>query len=184
MILEIVKYGHPVLRAKGARVEEVDDKIKALAADMLETMRDANGVGLAAQQVGVPVQVTVIDVSDMEDRPSAMFIDGKQVKLEDYMPLTLLNPELQLTKDKELGTEGCLSFPDLSADISRASGVRCKARLLDGKDIEFEASGLLARALQHEVDHLNGVLFIDRMNSATKASLAGRLKRLQRDFAA
>ena len=184
MILEIVKYGHPVLRAKGARVEEVDEKIKALAADMLETMRDANGVGLAAQQVGVPVQVTVIDVSDMEDRPSAMFIDGKQVKLEDYMPLTLLNPELQLTKDKELGTEGCLSFPDLSADISRASGVRCKARLLDGKDIEFEASGLLARALQHEVDHLNGVLFIDRMNSATKASLAGRLKRLQRDFAA
>ena len=104
--------------------------------------------------------------------------------IEVMLPLTLLNPELQLTKDKELGTEGCLSFPDLSADISRASGVRCKARLLDGKDIEFEASGLLARALQHEVDHLNGVLFIDRMNSATKASLAGRLKRLQRDFAA
>ncbi|MGV3533690.1 MAG: peptide deformylase [Chthoniobacteraceae bacterium] len=184
MILEIVKYGHPVLRAKGARVEEVDEKIKTLAADMLETMRDANGVGLAAQQVGVPVQVTVVDVSDMEDRPSAMFIDGKQVKLEDHMPLTLLNPELTLTKDKEMGTEGCLSFPDLSAEISRASGVRCKARLLDGKDIEFEASGLLARALQHEVDHLHGVLFIDRMNSATKASLAGRLKRLQREYAA
>ncbi len=184
MILEIVKYGNPVLRSKGAPVGEIDEKVKALAADMLETMRDANGVGLAAQQVGVPVQVTVIDVSDLEDRPSAMFIDGKEVKLEDHMPLTLLNPELQLSKDKELGTEGCLSFPELSADIARAAGVRCKARLLDGGMIDFEASGLLARALQHEVDHLNGVLFIDRMNSAMKASLAGKLKRLQRDFAA
>jgi peptide deformylase len=99
------------------------------------------------------------------------------------MPITLLNPELQLSKDREVGTEGCLSFPELSAEISRAAGVRCKARLLDGRELEFEASGLLARALQHEVDHLHGVLFIDRMNSATKASLAGRLKRLQREYA-
>lgn len=183
MILEIVKYGNPVLRAKGALVDKVDDKVKALAADMIETMYDANGVGLAAQQIGVPVQMAVIDVSDMEDRPSAMFIDGKEVPLEDYMPLILLNPELRLSKDKEMGTEGCLSFPDLTAEISRASGVHCKAQLLDGSELDFEASGLLARALQHEVDHLHGVLFIDRMNSATKASLAGRLKRLQRDYA-
>ena len=97
------------------------------------------------------------------------------------MPLVLLNPELKLSRDKETGNEGCLSFPELSAEITRASGVRCKARTLDGKTLEFDASGLLARALQHEVDHLHGVLFIDRMNSAAKASLAGKLKRLQKE---
>ncbi len=181
MILEIVHYGNSVLREKGREVKEVDEKIQKLATDMLETMRAANGVGLAAQQVGVPVQMTVIDVADIEDRPSAMFIGDDEVKLEDYMPLVLLNPQLKLSKDKETGNEGCLSFPEMSAEITRASGVRCKAKLLDGKEIEFDASGLLARALQHEVDHLHGILFIDRMNAAAKASVAGRLKRLQRE---
>jgi peptide deformylase len=181
MILKIVQYGDPVLRKKGREVKEVDEKIKQLAADMLETMRDAHGVGLAAQQIGVPVQLTVIDVAGIEDRPSAMYIDDKEVRVEDYMPLTLLNPQLKLSREKEVATEGCLSFPEVSAEISRASGVRCKARLLDGREIEFDAAGLLARALQHEVDHLQGILFIDRMNSATKTSLAGRLKRLQKE---
>jgi peptide deformylase len=181
MIREIVKYGHPALRTKGTPVAEVTDEIKKLADDMLETMRDANGVGLAAQQVGVPVQLAIVDVAGIDDRPSAMWINGQEVKLEEHMPMTLLNPELALSKEKESGTEGCLSFPEMSAEIVRASGVRCKAKLLDGRDVEFEASGLLARALQHEVDHLHGVLFIDRMNSAAKASLAGKLKRLQRE---
>jgi peptide deformylase len=181
MILKIVQYGDPVLRKKGREVKLVDEKIKQLAADMLETMRDAHGVGLAAQQVGVPIQLTVIDVAGIEDRPSAMYIDDKEVRLEDHMPLTLLNPQLKLSREKEVGTEGCLSFPEVSAEILRASGVRCKARLLDGREIEFDAAGLLARALQHEGDHLQGILFIDRMNSATKTSLAGRLKRLQKE---
>ena len=181
MILKIVQYGDPVLREKGREVTVVDEKIKQLAADMLETMVDAHGVGLAAQQVGVPILLTVIDVAGIEDRPSAMYINDKEVRLEDYMPLTLLNPQLKLSRDKEVGSEGCLSFPEVSAEISRAAGVRCKARLLDGTEIEFDAAGLLARALQHEVDHLQGILFIDRMNSATKTSLAGRLKRLQKE---
>jgi len=181
MILPIVKYGNPVLRAKGVEIKEVDEKVKQLATDMLDTMRAANGVGLAAQQVGVPVQLTVIDVANIEDRPSAMFIDGESVKLEDYMPLVMLNPQLTLGREKEVGSEGCLSFPEMSADITRASGVRCATRLLDGREIEFEASGLLARALQHEIDHLHGILFIDRMNSAAKASIAGKLKRLQKE---
>jgi peptide deformylase len=180
MILEIVMYGNPVLRAKGARIPEITDEIKKLAADMLETMRAANGVGLAAQQIGQAIQLTVIDVAGVDDRPSAMFIDGEPVKIEDHMPMVLLNPELKLAEDTDTAAEGCLSFPELTADITRASGVRCKARTLDGKDIEFDAAGLLARALQHEVDHLHGVLFIDRMNSAAKAGLAGRLKRLQK----
>ncbi len=181
MILEIVQYGNPVLREKGREVKEVDEQVQKLAADMLETMRSANGVGLAAQQVGVPLQMTVIDVADIEDRPSAMFIGDAEVKIEEHMPMVLLNPQLKLSKDRESGSEGCLSFPEITAEIVRASGVRCTAKLMDGRDIEFDASGLLARALQHEVDHLNGVLFIDRMNAAAKASLAGRLKRLQKE---
>jgi len=181
MILEIVQYGNPVLREKGREVKEVDEKVKKLAADMLETMRFANGVGLAAQQVGVPLQMAVIDVADIEDRPSAMFIGDDEVKVEDYMPIVLLNPQLKLSKEREAGNEGCLSFPEISAEITRASGVRCKATLLDGNEIEFDASGLLARALQHEVDHLHGILFIDRMNAASKTSVAGRLKRLQKE---
>ncbi len=179
MILEIVKYGHPALRTKGAPVREVDAKIRKLAVDMLETMVAAHGVGLAAQQVGVPIQMTVIDVAGIEDRPSTMSIDGRPVSLEKHMPLVLLNPELTLGKVKESGNEGCLSFPEISAEISRSRAVKARAHLLDGVTIEFEATGLLARALQHEVDHLHGILFIDRMNSATKAGLAGKLKRLK-----
>jgi len=181
MILEIVKYGHPVLREKGREVKEMDEKIRQLVTDMLDTMRDANGVGLAAQQVGVPVQLCVIDVAGIEDRPSAMWIDDKEVALEEHMPMVLLNPKLKFSEEKEAGNEGCLSFPDMSAEIIRSEGVRCTAQLLDGKTIEFEAAGLLARALQHEVDHLHGVLFIDRMSSAAKAGLAGKLKRLQKE---
>ena len=181
MILEIVKYGHPALRTKGARITQPDEKLRQLAEDMIETMDAANGVGLAAQQVGVPIQLAVIDVAGIEDRPSTMLIGGRPVSVEAHMPLVLLNPELTLSKDRESGNEGCLSFPDMSAEILRAAAVKAKAQQLDGSTIEFEATGLLARALQHEVDHLHGILFIDRMNSASKVSLAGKLKRLQKE---
>ena len=181
MILEIRKYGDAILRTKGRTARPDDPELKQLAADMLETMHAAHGVGLAAQQIGQAVQLTVIDVADIEDRPSAIFIGGHEVPLEKYMPLILLNPQLQLSEEKEPGNEGCLSFPDLTAEITRSTGVRCKAQLLDGSTLEFEAAGLLARALQHEVDHLNGILFIDRMSSAARAGHAGRLKRLQKE---
>jgi peptide deformylase len=177
MVLEIVKYGNPVLRAKGVKIEEVDEKIRALSNDMLETMRAANGVGLAAQQIGMPLQLAVIDVTDIDDRPSEMFVAGKPVDLTAYMPMVLLNPVVELGGEKEDGTEGCLSFPDLSAEIRRSLKVKTTAKLLDGTVLEFESSGLLARAIQHEVDHLNG----DRMSAAAKAALSGKLKRLQRE---
>jgi peptide deformylase len=181
MVLEIVKYGNPVLRAKGAEVGEVDEKVRKLAADMIETMNAANGVGLAAQQVGSPVQLAIVDVTDVKDRPSEMFVDGKKVEFEAFMPMVLLNPVLELGAETEEGVEGCLSFPELSADIVRAERVKAKARTLDGKTLEFEATGLLSRALQHEVDHLHGILFIDRMSAPSRAALSGKLKRLQKD---
>jgi peptide deformylase len=97
------------------------------------------------------------------------------------MPMVLLNPVLDLGAETEEGVEGCLSFPELSADIMRAERVKAKAKNLEGKTIEFEATGLLSRALQHEVDHLQGVLFIDRMSAASRAAMSGKLKRLQKD---
>jgi len=178
MILEIVTYGDPVLRAKGKRIQKTDEAIRQLAADMLETLHEASGVGLAAQQVGEALQVTVIDVSEAENRPSKMWIDGKEVDPKEHMPLVLLNPELELGRETEIGPEGCLSFPDISADIARAAHVKVRATGLDGEPIEFEAEGLLSRAAQHEVDHLNGILFIDRMSSATKVALTSKLKKL------
>jgi len=178
MILEIVTYGDPVLRAKGKRIQKTDEAIRQLAADMLETLHEASGVGLAAQQVGEALQLTVIDVSEAENRPSKMWIDSKEVDPKEHMPLVLLNPELELGRETEIGPEGCLSFPDISADIARAAHVKVRATGLDGEPIEFEAEGLLSRAAQHEVDHLNGILFIDRMSSATKVALTSKLKKL------
>ncbi|CAN5645286.1 peptide deformylase [soil metagenome] len=182
MRLPIVKYGDPVLRAKGKRITQVDEHIRELASNMLETMHDANGVGLAAQQVGEALQLTVLDISAVEDRPSSLKLDGHEVEnVAEVMPLVLLNPTLTMQGERVAGPEGCLSFPEINADIDRAHEVLVQAETLEGERVEIEASGLLARALQHEVDHLNGILFIDRMNSATKVSLSSRLKRLQKE---
>jgi peptide deformylase len=180
MIREIVIFGDPVLRKVGAKIDVVSGEITRLAADMIDTMRSADGVGLAAQQVGVALQLAVVDVAEVEDRPSLMWIGGKEVDYRGFMPMVLLNPQLELGKEKEPGTEGCLSFPKINAEIQRAVKVRCIAQTMDGAVLDFEAAGFLARALQHEVDHLNGVLFIDRMSSAAKAGVAGKIKRLQK----
>ena len=184
MRLPIRKFGDPILRAKGKRIEAVDDEIRALAADMLETMHAANGIGLAAQQVGHALQLTVLDVAQVEDRPSAMTLNGEPVTdLATAMPLVLINPTLRLSEETDLGSEGCLSFPEITADIERSSSLEMEAETLDGDKLRIEASGLLARALQHEVDHLSGILFIDRMSSGAKASHGSRLKRLQKETA-
>jgi peptide deformylase len=181
MILSISQYGDPILRVKGKRIEKIDDHIRELAADMIETMHAANGVGLAAQQVGEALQLTVLDVSQVEDRPSTMKLNGKDVDPRTAMPLVLINPEIKLAGETELATEACLSFPEINGGIERAKLVISRAQTLDGSEIEIEASGLLGRAVQHEVDHLNGILFIDRMNSAAKAALSSRLKRMQKE---
>jgi peptide deformylase len=181
MILPILEYGDPLLRAKGKPIENIEDRIRELAANMIETMHAANGVGLAAQQVGEALQLTVLDVSLVEDRPSTLKVDGKDVDPKAAMPLVLINPEIELHGATETGVEGCLSFPEITGDIERANTVIVRAQTLEGGTIEIEASGFLARAIQHEGDHLNGILFIDRMNSAAKAALSSRLKRLQKE---
>ena len=180
MILSILQYGDPILRAKGKQIEKIDDHVRELAANMIETMHAANGIGLAAQQVGEALQLTVLDVSQIEDRPSTLRLNGKDVDPAATMPLVLINPVIELGDETEVGTEGCLSFPEINGQIERAESTTARAQNLEGDKIEIVASGLLARAIQHEVDHLDGILFIDRMNSAAKAALASRLKRLQK----
>jgi len=181
MILEILQYGDPILRAKGERIEKIDQQIRELARNMIETMHEAHGVGLAAQQVGQPLQLTVLDVSAVEDRPSTLKLSGKDVDPKSAMPIVLINPEIQLRGETEVGVEGCLSFPEITGDIERAESVLVRAQTLEGEIFQIEASGLLARAIQHEHDHLQGILFIDRMNSAAKVALSSRLKRLRKE---
>ena len=182
MILPILQYGDPVLRAKGDRIETIDDRIRELAANMIETMHAAHGVGLAAQQIGEALQLTVLDISAVEDdRPSTLKLDGQDVDPKTAMPLVLINPEIDLGGETEVGVEGCLSFPEITGDIERAQSVTVRAQTLEGGAIQVEAGGFLARAIQHEGDHLNGILFIDRMRSAAKAALSSRLRRLQKE---
>jgi peptide deformylase len=148
---------------------------------MIETMHAAHGVGLAAQQIGEALQLTVLDVSPVEDRPSKLKLDGTDIDPKMPMPLVLINPEIELYGDTEVGLEGCLSFPEITGDIERAQSVIVRTQTLEGGTIHIEASGFLARAIQHECDHLNGILFIDRMRSAAKVALLSRLRRLQKE---
>lgn len=181
MRLSILQYGDPILRTKGKRVGKIDDALRELAANMIETMHAANGVGLAAQQVGEAIQLTVLDVSQVEDRPTTMKLGGQEVDPAAVMPLILINPEVELGRDVEIGAEGCLSFPEMTGEIERAKSIHLRAQNLDGEWVEIDTTGFLARAIQHEVDHLNGILFIDRMSSGGKASLSSKLKRLQKE---
>src|SRR5207248_6103483 len=116
MILPVLQYGDPILRAKGERIDKIDERVRELAANMIETMHAAHGIGLAAQQVGEPLQLTVLDVSQVEDRPSTMKLNGENVDPKSVMPIVLINPEITLGTQTELGLEGCLSFPEITGD--------------------------------------------------------------------
>jgi peptide deformylase len=181
MILDVVKYGHPVLRERGQRIKSVTPEITQLIADMFETMYDSKGVGLAAQQIGQALQLTVIDVRGITDRPSTLELDGKAAEVDAFMPLVLINPKVTPLSAPVPGPEGCLSFPEIYAEITRPESVEVKALNARGEPISFRCSGLLARAVQHEVDHLNGVLFIDRMTAETKSELRSELDDLHTD---
>jgi peptide deformylase len=178
MVLEVIKYGHPVLREKGAKIASVTPEIRQLISDMFETMYAAHGVGLAAQQIGRALQLTVIDVRGVTDRPSTLEVGGNPVDPASFMPLTLINPDVRPLAPAVDGPEGCLSFPEVYADISRPESVYVRALNAEGEPIEFKCGGLLARAVQHEVDHLQGVLFIDRMKREDKEKLRPELDEL------
>ena len=180
MIREIVHYDAPVLRAKGKEVGAITPEIRKLIEDLFDTMRAARGVGLASQQIGEAIQVAVIDVTGIKERPSKMWIDGLPVDPEAHMPLILINPVLKTTKTKVIGHEGCLSFPDLTLDIARAQRVSVKTRTLDGKEFEFDAAGLLGRAVLHEVDHLHGRLFIDHVSPEERKAIREDLEYIKR----
>ena len=167
MKLPVVQYGHPVLRQKGARIEKITPEIQQLIADMLETMYHAKGVGLAAQQVGRALQLTVIDVREITDRPSTLELNGAPADPASIMPLALINPEWKPVNDPVAGPEGCLSFPEIYADIPRPESIDVTATNEKGEQISFRAGGLLSRAIQHEYDHLHGILFIDHMDKPT-----------------
>lgn len=179
MLLEIKQYGDHVLREACAKIEKVELEHNALAVNMLETMYAAQGIGLAAPQVGLGIQLVVIDIPEEEDEPhEKILVNGEEKDMRSVMPLVFINPDLAPYGKEELCTEGCLSVRNIRSQVSRPSRVRAKLQKLDGRVLELDCGGLLARCLQHECDHLNGVLFTDRVSSAAKVTLAKRLKHM------
>jgi peptide deformylase len=166
MILNIVKYPDPILSQPGEPVTEFNGELRKLVADLFETTYANQGVGLAAHQVGVPKRVTVIDVSM-----------GKVPKDK----LVLINPEIIFTEGKLYEEEGCLSFPDIREKVVRAAKVRIRAQDEHGKWFEMDGDDLLARAMQHEIDHLDGVLFLFRMSALKRNLNLRKIRKMQAD---
>ena len=149
-----------------------------LAATLEATMQEAEGVGLAAPQVGISLQIAVIDLRKVEKRPSTLEIGGQAVDWKKHMPLFFCNPVLTLTRKREDADEGCLSFPGLTGTVRRSLRIQMDYLDLEGRKMSLAAGGLLARAIQHEVDHLQGVLFIDRMEPEVRKPLKPALDEL------
>jgi peptide deformylase len=178
MALKIVHYNQPVLRKKGNRVTAFNAELTQLAAAMVETMHEAGGIGLAAQQIGQAIQLCVIDLRETE-RDFTWELDGAKPPLELFMPMTLVNPEVtELPSDEYIAEEGCLSFPDIRGDVTRRDIVKVKFQDTAGTPHLLVCSGLFARCVLHEVDHLNGVLFIDRMPKKVRSALDKAVKDL------
>jgi peptide deformylase len=179
MVLPVVKYGDPVLRQRGAPIAKIDDTLRRLVADMFDTMYTAKGIGLAAQQVGHAVQLAVLDLRGIKDRPSQLWLQGHPADVDAFMPLVLINPVIRPVGEPQEGPEGCLSFPEIYGEIVRPSEVEVSALNERGESFEFRAGGLLSRAIQHEVDHLNGLLFIDRMSTSVRNEVREEVDQLQ-----
>lgn len=158
-ILQIKKYGTPILKQKSEEIREITSEIKELVFDIVETMKKRQGIGLSAPQVGVLKRIIAVET------PQG--------------PKAFINPQiLKMSKEIEIGEEGCLSFPGLYLKIKRVKEVLIKAKNIEGKDIEIKTEGILARVFQHEIDHLDGILFIDRLNVWQKIKVKCKLKRL------
>ncbi|MDF7798096.1 peptide deformylase [Pontiellaceae bacterium B1224] len=178
MSLPICTYGNPILRQRAVEVMSVNDDIRDLAKEMFETMYKEQGVGLAAEQVGRTERMFIVDIPAEGDLGD----DGQRENPGIEMPLVFINPKVTgHTEDIQVGPEGCLSFPEIFANVERWYEVDAAYIDLDGIPQTIHAKGLLARAIQHELDHLDGVLLVDRMSNVKKVALSGKLKRLVKE---
>jgi len=165
-ILKLRKYGDPVLRKKAEEIPSIDGEIRKLASDMLETLKSIGGIGLAGNQVGVAKRIFVIDRTH---------IDGED------QPIILVNPELLESSGDQVIEEGCLSAPGIYEDVTRPLKVKVRGLNLEGVKIQIESQGLMSRALLHEIDHLNGVLFIDHLSTIKRKLLGKKLRKISQD---
>jgi peptide deformylase len=164
-VLEILRYPHPTLKKRAKEVERIDEGIKRLIHDMAETMYGANGIGLAACQIGVPQRVIVLDVSPIDPRHSFF---------------AMVNPEVISQEGEVDHEEGCLSVPDCFEKVKRREKVRVKGISPEGKEMEIAGEGILAFALQHEIDHLDGILILDRLSLLKRQIYRNKLKKEKR----
>ncbi len=182
MSLRIVHYNEPVLRTKGEHVISFDARLVKLAEQMLAAMYEAGGIGLAAQQVGRALQLCVVDLREAEEKFSWK-IDGARPPLDLFMPLVIANPKVKVTPGtpETRFEEGCLSFPKIRGDVCRPNAITVTFQDEQGVPHELSCDGLFSRCIQHEVDHLNGVLFIERMDQAARAGIAEAVKILAKE---
>lgn len=165
MLREIVKYPDPVLERPTEQVTEFNDELRTLVDDMFESMYAAKGIGLAAPQIGISKRLTIIDLSFKE-------------KPEDK--IVLVNPEITLREGKQHEEEGCLSLPEIREKVTRAAKVKVRAQDLEGKWFELEGEELLARAFQHEIDHLDGILFFRRVSALKRDLILRKIRKMQK----
>jgi len=180
MSLKIVQFNEPILRKKGARIEKFDSTLAKLAAAMVETMHEAEGIGLAAQQIGKAIQLCVVDLRPTDCEFDWEY-DGARLPLELFMPLALVNPEITtVPRPETVYEEGCLSFPKIRGDVVRPDRLTVKFQDIAGHPHVLDCTGLMSRCIQHEVDHLNGILYIDRMEKDVLLSIDPELKALKK----
>ena len=179
MSLPIVYYNDPVPRTKGAKVTTFDAPLMQLANDMVTTMHEAQGIGLAAQQIGRALQLCVVDLRDCEAEFS-WELDGAKPPLELFMPMVIVNPVITIFPQTPKTTyeEGCLSFPGIRGDVVRQDHIRVEFKDDRGIPHSLACDGLFARCIQHEADHLNGVLYIDRMTKPARHAIDDQIKAL------
>lgn len=180
--MEVMSFGNPVLRRKSQTIAEITDEIRQLAANMTVTMfeHETRGVGLAAPQVGVHVRLITMATHEAGDELPPNASPGERL-LGARMPVALINPEIvAVSESTAVAVEGCLSVPGIEGEVRRPAAVLLNAQTLDGETIKIECGGLLARCLQHEIDHLDGVLFVDRLDEETKKELESRLRDLEK----
>lgn len=182
MQLRVTEYGEPILRQIGEPVTVFDDSLKALVADMVETMYEEEGVGLAAQQIDRAMMLCVVDISLLPEEELNYQLDGLQPPIDLLMPMALVNPVVKLLPGKTIWSEeGCLSFPGIRGDVPRADHIQVTYQDVNGTPHSLVCDGWFARVIQHEVDHLNGKLFIDHMDKRKVRLMEGKLKRLKRE---